>query len=349
MGLWTHAKRDVLGLLFPSGRAADYERIRFPEFDVLFHLGLADNRRGVGRVFTGLRGELKKLAPEALSGRPVGSVPEVRFFPAAHTRCPRRLPPKSVLMVHDVTPLVLPELLPDSARRWREIHGPKVRAADFVASISEPSRRDMVRLLGIDSSKTGVVPNGITPLPPGPYPDSGEGPYFCFLGTGDAHKNLSVLFAALASPAGAKFRLKLVGAGMEKLLPRIAELGLTDRVAVAGRLDDAATAAALAGAVALVFPSLYEGFGLPPFEAALLGTPSICAARPALDELLAGAALFCDPADPAAWCEAMSRLESESSLRRELADRAAGVARSFTWERSARTLLTYLERVATAR
>ena len=83
-----------------------------------------------------------------------------------------------------------------------------------------------------------------------------------------------------------------------------------------------------------MFPSLYEGFGLPPLEAGLIGVPAICSRRPAMDETLEGCAMFAEPHDPAEWADKMNSMRLDASLRRDLAKKALDRAKEFTWENS---------------
>ena len=106
-----------------------------------------------------------------------------------------------------------------------------------------------------------------------------------------------------------------------------------------GKLSDGALVSVLRQSIALVMPSLYEGFGLPPFEAALAGVPSICSNRPAHNELLAGAALFVNPFLADAWLEAIRTLQHDRLQAEALATKASAIARTLTWERAAEQLV----------
>jgi glycosyltransferase involved in cell wall biosynthesis len=99
-------------------------------------------------------------------------------------------------------------------------------------------------------------------------------------------------------------------------------------------------------AITLVFPSLYEGFGLPPFEAAFLDTPAICSTRPAMTELLEHACLFCDPDDPKQWANAIDQYASDAQLREKMASKAKAIAQQLSWKKSAQNFVKVLNNMA---
>jgi glycosyltransferase involved in cell wall biosynthesis len=114
-----------------------------------------------------------------------------------------------------------------------------------------------------------------------------------------------------------------------------AALGLRDQVRFLGYVPDDDLPALLSGASALVFPSLYEGFGLPPLEAMACGTPVITASAPAMTELLGGAAEFVPLRDPAAIAEAAIRFLTEPSFRADRSAAGLELANRFSWKRAA--------------
>jgi len=124
----------------------------------------------------------------------------------------------------------------------------------------------------------------------------------------------------------------------------VSELGLGDRVHFAGYVHDADLPALYGGADLFVFPSLYEGFGLPPLEAMACGTPVVCSNAASLPEVVGDAAVTVDPYDVDALAEAMQRVLADRDLREDLRARGLARARQFTWERTAReTLAVYRE------
>ena len=122
-------------------------------------------------------------------------------------------------------------------------------------------------------------------------------------------------------------------------------MALEDRVIFPGYVPSADLPALLSGAIAFVFPSLYEGFGFPVIEAMACGVPVVCSGTSSLPEVAGEAALFVDPLDTAALSQAIRRVASEEPLRRSLVERGWQQAVRFSWRRCARQVLDLLEEV----
>ncbi|MGB9880037.1 MAG: glycosyltransferase family 4 protein, partial [Anaerolineae bacterium] len=120
---------------------------------------------------------------------------------------------------------------------------------------------------------------------------------------------------------------------------------IADRVVFTGYVPDEDLPALYSGADLFVFPSLYEGFGLPPLEAMACGTPVVCSKASSLPEVVGDAALMVDPYDVEALAEAMHRVLSDAVLREELRGKGLARAQQFTWEKAARETLAVYEEV----
>jgi glycosyltransferase involved in cell wall biosynthesis len=232
-----------------------------------------------------------------------------------------------------------------------------VRHAAAVVAVSESTRRDLVAHLGLDPERVHVVSEGIDharfrPVAPWPAP----WPYVLFVGSEHPRKQLVAVLHALAAlrrePRFAELRLVKVGAPGTAEAPfhapvrrALDELGLHDRVVLLGHVDDAELPALYAGAVALAFPSRYEGFGLPPLEAMACGCPVIVSDAGALPEIAGPAALTVPRGDPAALARALETLFTDPGARAALVERGRAHAAGYTWERAARALERVYERV----
>jgi len=207
-----------------------------------------------------------------------------------------------------------------------------------LATVSEFSRCELASVLNLSPDSIAVAPNSadhlriVTP-DPGIIErlDLTTRPYFVALGNLTPNKNLAVAIRALSHLADPAVRLVLIG-DRPAVFDR-STFPADPRVILAGRLSDAEIAALLGGPRALVFPSLYEGFGIPPLEAMTLGCPVIASDIPATREVCADAALYFDPADDAALTAHMAELLS----RPDDARRDTGLRRAdrYVWSRSA--------------
>ena len=250
----------------------------------------------------------------------------------------------AIVTVHDLSFERHPELMGRRDRfLFRTLVPRSARRAARVLTVSEWTKRDLVDRYGISESHVVVTPNGVDPAfaPDGPSPNGR--PYALFVGALQPRKDPACAVAALREVDD---DLALVCVGPDKGagsdVRRVAEeLGLRARVDMRGHVPKDELAALYRGAACLVFPSRYEGFGLPVLEAMASGTPVVASAAGAVPEVAGDAAVLVEPGDAAALAE---------GIRRALADRErlvrAGLerARRFTWAETAkRTAAVYRE------
>ncbi|MEM8905820.1 MAG: glycosyltransferase family 1 protein, partial [Actinomycetota bacterium] len=220
----------------------------------------------------------------------------------------------SVLTIHDLQYLAHPEWFSPLKRHYLALTVPRsVRGADLVTAVSGTAATHVSAAFDVDEPV--VVPHVVPPLLLGERPADLPDRYLVFPAVTYPHKNHDVLFDALASlPAGQRPHVVLTGgAGRhhEHVLRRIAHPSLGGSVRHLGRVDDATFGAVLAGAAGLVFPSRYEGFGVPVVEAMSVGVPVLSSTAPPLDRLVAGVGRLLDPGDVDGWAEAMVDLAAE--------------------------------------
>lgn len=291
--------------------------------------------------------------------------PDVYHVPDAFG--PPTLRARLVLTVHDLIPWVLPEIVPEASTahpmRARYLHyaPPSLRRAAAIVAISESTRRDLLERFAVPPERVTVVPYGVDArfrlLPPAERAPVlaryglGEQPYLLFVGRIELRKNVARLLDAFARlrRQGLPHRLVLVGsagnaepvaalyAKAEALGPAVA---LLDYVAH----DD--LPALYSGAAAFVWPSLYEGFGLPPLEALACGAPVVTSDVASLPEVVGDAALLVDPTSVEAIAAAVERLLGDATLRVTLRARGLERARRFTWAAAAQATQEVYRRVA---
>lgn len=221
-----------------------------------------------------------------------------------------------------------------------------VMRADHIICISENTRRDLINILGVDEDRTSVIHLAASLSARDDLPVPVDAPYILYVGPRDRYKNFDCLLRAYAAiPRLVEdFRLVCFGGGALHGEERnaIRQLGIPDGRVLQVSGSDRALAAAYRHASAFVYPSLYEGFGIPPLEAMQCDCPVICSDRSSLPEVVGKAAYLFDPTSPEALGAAMERLLYDAQLR-ELyilsgRERAAG----FSWERCAsQTLAVY--------
>jgi len=289
--------------------------------------------------------------------------PDVLFVPA-HVM-PVGCPVPAVVTVHDLGYMHFPAAHPAFDRWYLDWTTRRhARRAAYVVADSAATRRDLIEHCRADAARVVVIYPGrdeslvrvadAAQLAALQARYGIEGDYLLYVGTLQPRKNLVRLLAAFArlpvdageppAPAG---RLSLVLAGKrgyqyEELRHLVGRLGLAGRVVFAGYVPEGDKAALLSGALGLVYPSLYEGFGLPVLEAMACGTPVLTANASSLPEVAGEAALLVDPLSVDEIAAGLTRLAGDPALRRCLVERGYQQLRKFSWEQAARQLLEVL-------
>ena len=219
-----------------------------------------------------------------------------------------------------------------------------VRTADMFLAISENTKRDLVRLTGVDPKRVQVTPLAADPLFR-PVQDSGtlarlgiSRPYVLYVGTLEPRKNVPALLRAFAALEEKETLLVLAGAKgwmYEQIFALTAELGLEGRVKMLGYVENDDLPVLYTEAQVFVYPSLFEGFGLPVLEAMQCGTPVITTNVSSLPEVAGDAAISFSPEDTAALTAALRRVLSEPELRDDLRGRSLDRAALFSWRKTA--------------
>ncbi len=255
-----------------------------------------------------------------------------------------------VVTLHDMSLIVAPELHP--ARRvhmLRPLMRRAARRADAVVCPTESAMHEATRLLDLDPAKVHVVAGAVAPkfrvLEDDALVEAArrryglDRGYVLFVGTIEPRKNIVRLARAFARLRTEGFDRQLVICGAwgwksDDLRPEIDRLGIADRVVFTDYVADDDLVALINGAGVFVYPSLYEGFGLPIIEAFACGVPVVTSDRGAMAEVANGAALLVDPTDEQELADAIARAVSDDAERTRL--RAAGLARATTFNRAQR-------------
>ncbi len=276
---------------------------------------------------------LSLLDPLATTLAVAGLRSGVYFSPGFNP--PLRCPVPFVFCIHDLIHLrFAAESTPARRAYYRLVVGPATRRAARVLTVSEYSRREILDWANLPPERVAVAGNGVAGAfqPEGPVHRPGY-PYFLFVGRREPHKNVSRLIAAYASSrCRDAVRLLFTGASEDTVLIEARRAKVESQIVFAGMLDDRELAAHYRGALALAFPSLYEGFGIPIVEAMACGTPVLTSGATAIPETAGeGNALVVDALRIEAIAAGLDRLADDSVLRGQLRERGLARASAFHW------------------
>lgn len=262
---------------------------------------------------------------------------------------PLAAPCRGVVTIHDLAFLAHPAALGAGRRRYlTAITALSARRAAKIIAVSAFTRDEIVARLGVSAAKVAVVHNAVDPsFAPLPAEECARfraeqglpERFILCVGTLEPRKNLTGLLDAFArlAPQTAADLVIVGGQGWlyDDALARVATLGLAGRVRFAGFVPDEELPRWYNAARVFVYPSLYEGFGLPPLEALACGVPTVTSAGTAMAEVVGDAALLADPRDPEALAAALGRALDDTILRAALREAGPRRAGSFTWARAA--------------
>jgi glycosyltransferase involved in cell wall biosynthesis len=288
--------------------------------------------------------------PMSLAREGVRLVHEPHYVLPALTRC------RSVVTIHDCIHLMFPEYLPNKLAHvyakgsmWTA-----TRKADRILTVSEASKKDILRFFNVSPDKVEVIYNAIDERFLAPANPERmdlvrqryqlDHPFVLYVGNIKPHKNIERLIdafgrARLEGPENLK--LIIIGDEISKypaLRQSVHRHKLDKHVRFLGFQPMETLAAFYRLARAFVFPSLYEGFGLPPLEAMACGTPVVTSNVSSLPEIAGGAALLVDPYDEDAIASAMLRAVTDESVRAEMIDKGVQRARTFSWKQSVKKI-----------
>lgn len=280
---------------------------------------------------------------------------DVAHYPFFAAPLRSRVP--TVVTVHDLVPVLRPEYRRTAAQRlYTTLVIAGLRTARLIITDSQASARDLQERLAVPPERVQVVPLGVDQsFAPLTTPEERAWaatvvrdrglvvPYILYLGGFDRRKNVECLvqaFATLKRATDCPHVLALIGqvrpndSFFYDPTPDLERLGITDSVKLLGTVEDREVRALHAKSDAFVFPSLYEGFGLPPLEAMACGAPVICSDASSLPEVVGDAGLLFDAGNPDSLAAVLQQVVSDEPLRKNLSERAVARASEFTWDRT---------------
>ena len=275
---------------------------------------------------------------------------------------PQLFPLRHVLVVPDIQHEYLPEFFsPEALEERQRLYTESAHRADHICAISDFTRHTLIDKLGVPPEKVTTVwlaaDPGFSPVPReddarvlGSYGLEAGG-YLYFPAHTWHHKNHRAAIEALRvlrDRHGTSRTLVCTGGAREAqpaIEAQIAKAGLGGQVRFLGYCPQREIPSLYRGAACLVFPSLFEGFGMPVLEAMASGCPVVCSDTTSLPEIAGGAALLLSPRDPEALAAAVHQLLTDADLRRDLVTRGIGRAAAFSWRRHTLETIAVLRRV----
>jgi glycosyltransferase involved in cell wall biosynthesis len=275
------------------------------------------------------------------------------FIPPFHRNC------KSIITIHDLAFLLYPHFLTKESARYYGQIDQAVKRTDHIIAVSESTKRDTIRLLGVPESKISVIYESANPIyRPVNDPEALKqikdkyhinSDFILFVGTIEPRKNLPALLRAyrqLLDSYKADVKLAVVGRRgwlSEEVFTLVEKLRLANDVLFLGRVPIEDLLHLYNAAQLLAQPSFYEGFGLPPLEAMACGTPVVVSNVSSLPEVVGDAGLLIDPEDVSELTVAIWRVLTDEALRAELIAKGLKRAQCFSWKKTAlQTLELYL-------
>ena len=294
-----------------------------------------------------LRNAASYFGPLAMDHNFVGS----HLYHSTGHLLPRLRTMRTVFTLHDVIPFLFPEHHLWQNKIFFEVMLPRfLQQADAIIAVSRNTKRDALRVLDLPPEKIHVISEGIeAQFSPVTDPQQLAAVrqrynlpqrFVLTVGTLEPRKNHTMLLHAFGALLAAEPDVVLAIAGKrgwlyKDFLAALDNSGLEPHVRLLNRVPDADLPALMSAASVFAFPSLYEGFGLPPLEAMACGTPVLCSTAASLPEVVGEGGWLLNPLAPAEWTRAMQRLLSEPEARSTLIERARKQAANFTWRKTA--------------
>lgn len=323
-------------------------------------IAVPESERFRWAVIPGRNPVLRLLWEQTALPRLAGST-RLDLLHSLHYTRPWRLPCLSVVTLHDMTFFLYPQL---HTRSKRVFFPPAIRAsartADALITVSESTRRDSMRLLGVPAEKIFATQLGVDPAFR-PVQDpvlraevrqkyNLPERFILYVGLVEPRKNLPGLIQAYRSAVeqGITHRLVVVGRfgwRYRQVLEEIETLGLQGQVQFTGYIPQQDLPIVYNLATLFVYPTLYEGFGLPALEAMACGTPVVTSDIASLPEIVGEAGILVPPGDQQALSQALHTALTDQALQNRLATKGPERASQFTWERTARQTLQVYQHV----
>ncbi|TSC93474.1 MAG: group 1 glycosyl transferase [Candidatus Berkelbacteria bacterium Licking1014_7] len=283
---------------------------------------------------------------------------KVDIFHQPSFSLPLLFPGKVIATVHDLIAVLFAEHIPFFSRQFFGHWMPfTYHKADHIMCISEHTKKDLVKIIGVPEEKISVVylaasedykPAKSVKMPPARLGITQ--PYFLHVGTLNPRKNLAFLIDVFFAIARKYPNYQLVFTGkrgwyFEELFEQVKKLGLQKSIIFTDYLTEAEKIQLYQASFGFLFPSIYEGFGLPPLEAMKCGIPVIASNASSIPEVVGDAGILLPPDDKIEWVKAISNLIQRHNLRQTMMIKGFQQAQKFSWRRNASETLEIYEKV----
>lgn len=262
----------------------------------------------------------------------------------------RQAPGKARLTatIHDLTAWIMPEVHTQSTLRADRTFEERIlKRADGLIAVSENTRQDAIRLIGIKPERIRTIHSGVAEEYFDAKPSARGKPYVLFVGTVEPRKNLDTLLDAWrAMKSDIREHFDLVIAGPQGWNSEATMVRIRQEATYLGYVPEAEMPGLVAGASLFVYPSLYEGFGFPLVQAMAANVPALVSRTSCLPEIAGDAAAFVDPLSPSEMTAELTRLLESSEERSKLARLGRARAESYRWERCAEESLAFFREIA---
>jgi glycosyltransferase involved in cell wall biosynthesis len=317
--------------------------VKFPGFN---HHQIADNMtpaqgsRGHLRRLLWTQFQLPKIYQQLQADLIYSPIPEAPLYSKS----------RYLVMCHDLIPLRFPRRSSPLTNYFRYVVPKVLKQAEHIVCNSQATATDLVDYYGIDADKITPISLGYDRLNfyPREQTSNIEVPYFLYLGRPDPYKNLAGLIAAFAQIPNQDYHLAIAGSSDPRFTPQLQqqaqELGIAHRVKWLNYLSYQELPTVISNAVALVFPTFWEGFGLPVLEAMACGTPVIASNLASLPEITDNAAILINPYHTAEITGAMMELITDQKMRSQLSKLSLQQAQKFSWAKTGAETQAVLQR-----
>jgi glycosyltransferase involved in cell wall biosynthesis len=339
-GIATYAKNLINNWDLPATLLSP---VKFPGFN---HHQIADNMtpaqgsKGHLRRLFWTQFQLPKIYQQLQADLIYSPIPEAPLYSKS----------RYLVMCHDLIPLRFPRRSSPLTNYFRHVVPQVLRQAEHIVCNSQATATDLVDYYGIDADKITPILLGYDRLNfyPREQTNNPEAPYFLYLGRPDPYKNLSGLIAAFAQIPNQDYYLAIAGSTDPRFTPQLQqqaqELGIAHRVKWLNYLSYQELPIVISNAVALVFPTFWEGFGLPVLEAMACGTPVITSNLASLPEITDNAAILINPHHTAEIAGAMMDLIADQKMRSQLSQLSLQQAQKFSWAKTGAATQAVLQR-----